>query len=116
MVIWNNNYVKINIIDGTIAINPNVKGNKLVQQITINCVYFHLGKVALTQIKIKKIKETFNPKIKDENTFGIYISKLVNQPPKNNITVIVDIKSIEEYSPKKICKWHCTMFCKIPCY
>ena len=47
----------------------------------------------------KKINETLNPKINDENAG---ISKLViNQPPKNNITVNVEIKRIFEYSPKK---------------
>ena len=79
---------------------PNVKGNKHFQPKIINWSNLNLGKVDLTQIKLKIIKKTFNAKW---NVLGIINDRYGkgNHPPKKTITIKKLIKIMLEYSAKK---------------
>jgi len=63
----------------------------------INWSYLILGNVALTQINTYIISPVFIA------NHGNGIPRIGNQPPKNSILIMADIKIICEYSAKKNC-------------
>ena len=88
---------------GIDIINATQKGNKFSQHKVDNWSNLNLGKVDLTQTKIKQMKQVFNPNIIDckfsTDSFTNNSGKLY--PPKKKIEVIQLNNTIEEYSPKK---------------
>ena len=70
-IILSGNISKPYNIQGISIINATTIGNKTVQQNAINWSKRILGKEALTQIKIKIIRELFNPKVKPYNNPSI---------------------------------------------
>lgn len=89
---------------GITIINAIIIGNKIVQQKDISWSNLILGKDALTHIKIKIIKQVFNPKLKlliRPNSIVYSLLKLAKNPPTNNTTENIQIRTILAYSAKK---------------
>ena len=88
---------------GIKIINATATGNKFNQHNSIRASYLILGKVALNHTNIKQKIQVLRPNIMD---CRFITELLINNsgilyPPKKNIAVIQENKTIELYSAKK---------------